>query len=160
MKLRTPKSFAAAVTKIMAALSDERCAEILGRSDSLIRKWADPDHPSLPTLPQAVILDILYAKEGHGESPILDVYKDLVNDALEEQSNVAVDIMLSALSVQGAVGNLSEAIRAALDPSGPGGVVITPHERQTILQIIDKLEDHTDLIEDAVEEEDKKDNAR
>ncbi len=152
MKPRTPKSFAAALTKIMAALSNERCAEILGRSDSLIRKWADPDHPSLPTLNQAVVLDTLYTREGHGEPPILGVYEELVKGALREQGDDSVSILLSALSVQGAVGDLSEAIRAALDPAGPGGVAITLNERQTILQIIDRLEDHTDLIEDAVED--------
>lgn len=153
MKPRTPKSFAAALTKVMAALSDERCAEIVGRSDSLIRKWADPDHASLPTLHQAFALDTVYAREGHGDPPIFEVYADLINDAVDERHDVPVDILLSALSVQGVVGDLSEAIRAALDPDGSGGSAITPNERQIILQILDKLEDQTDLIEDAVEED-------
>ena len=153
MKPRTPKSFAAALTKIMAALTDERCAEIVGRSDSLIRKWADPDHASLPTLHQAIALDILYAREGHGDPPIFEIYEDLINDAVDERNDVSVDILLSALSVQGVVGDLSEAIRAALDPNGPGGASITPNERQTILQILDKLEDQADLIENAVEDD-------
>jgi hypothetical protein len=153
MKPRTPKSFAAALTKIMAALSDERCAEIVDRSDSLIRKWADPDHASLPTLHQALALDIIYAREGHGDPPIFEIYEELIGDAVEEREDVAVDILLSALSVQGVVGDLSEAIKGALDPEGPGGVSITPNERQTILRIIDKLEDQTELIEDAVEDD-------
>jgi hypothetical protein len=153
MKPRTPKSFAAALTKIMTALTDARCAEIVGRSDSLIRKWADPDHASMPTLHQALALDIVYAREGHGDPVILEVYEDLINDAVEERDDIPVDILLSALSVQGVVGDLSEAIRAALDPDGPRGASITHNERQTILQILDKLEDQTDLIEDAVEED-------
>ncbi|NQV44754.1 MAG: hypothetical protein HQ501_07620 [Rhodospirillales bacterium] len=156
MKPRTPKSFAAALTKIMAALSNERCAEIVGRSDSLIRKWADPDHASLPTLHQAIALDIIYAKEGHGNPPILDVYEDILNDTLDARDGDIVDILMSTLSVQGVVGDLSEAIKAALDPTGPGGADITPRERQTILQILDRLEDQTDLIEDAIEDDEEK----
>jgi len=156
MKPRTPKSMAAAVTKIMTALSDERCAEIVGRSDSLIRKWADPDHASSPTLHQAMALDIVYAREGHGDPPILGVYEDILNDALDERKGDIADILMSTLSVQGVVGDLSEAVKAALDPSGPGGSAITPRERQTILQIIDRLEDQTDLIEDAIEDDEEK----
>lgn len=151
MKPRTPKSFAAAITKIMTALSDQRCAEIVGRSSSLIRKWADPDHASQPTLYQALALDIVYAREGHGNPPILEVFEELIDDAVDGRADIPVDILFSALSVQGAVGDLSEAIRAALDPDGPGGVTITPNERQSILQILDKLDDHAGLIEDAVD---------
>lgn len=153
MKPRTPKSFAAAITKIMTALSDDRCAEIVGRSDSLIRKWADPDHASLPTLHQALALDIIYAREGHGDPPILEIYEGLIEHAVDDRNEVPVDILFSALGVQGVVGDLSEAIRGALDPDGPGGPAITPFERQTILQILDKLDDQTGHIEDAMEKD-------
>lgn len=153
MKPRTPKSFAAAITKIMTSLSDDQCAQIVGRSDSLIRKWADPDHASLPTLHQALALDIVYARQGNGDTPILDVYRELIDDALEEREEERVDLLFSALGVQGVVGDLSEAIRTALDPLGPCGTAITPLERQTILHILDKLDDQTGLIEDAVEED-------
>ncbi|MDH3240644.1 MAG: hypothetical protein OEO83_08250 [Alphaproteobacteria bacterium] len=151
MKPRTPKSIAGALTKIMAALSDSRCAEIVGRSDSLIRKWADPDHPSQPTLTQALALDLVYVNEGHGEPPILEIYQDMLEDALNERNDREADILMTALSVQSAVGSLSEAIKAALDPKGPGGSSITASERQSILEILDRLEDHTDIIEGAVE---------
>ena len=120
MKPRTPKSFAAAITKVMSALSDDRCAEIVGRSDSLIRKWADPDHASLPTLYQALALDVVYAREGHGSPPIMEVYEDLIEHAVDDRDDVPVDILFSALGVQGVVGDLSEAIQSALRPSGPG----------------------------------------
>jgi hypothetical protein len=151
MKPRTPKSIAGALTKVMTALSDVRCAEIVGRSDSLIRKWADPDHPSQPTLAQALALDMVYVKEGHGEPPILEIYQELLADALSERDDREADILITALSIQSAVGSLSEAIKAAVDPNGPGGLSITASERQNILEILDRLEDHTDVIEDAVE---------
>lgn len=151
MKPRTPKSIAGALTKIMTALSDARCAEIVGRSDSLIRKWADPDHPSQPTLAQALALDLMYVEQGHGDPPILEIYQDLLADALSHRDDREADILMTALSVQSAVGSLSEAIRAALDPNGPGGVSITASEGQRILEILDQLEDHTDVIEGVVE---------
>ena len=151
MKPRTPKSIAGALTRIMAVLGDARCAEIVGRSDSLIRKWADPDHSSQPNLAQALALDLVFVKEGRGDPPILEIYKDLLEDALNERDDREADILMTALSVQSAVGSLSEAIRAALDPDGPGGVSITASERQSILEILDRLEDHTDVIEGVVE---------
>ena len=154
MKPRTPKSFVAALTKVMTSLSDDRCAEIVGRSPSLIRKWADPDHPSLPSLYQAMALDIVYTKSGYGEPPILKAYEEILEDTLGQRDDDPVDIVMAALAVQGTVGSLSEAIREALDPKGPGGAVITPRERQQILEIIDRLEDHTDDIETAVDEND------
>lgn len=154
MKPRTPKSFAAAITKVRARMSDRRCAEIVHRSESLIRKWADPDHPSLPNVLQALALDIAYARGGNGAPPIFKVYQDLISDRLDRNRKQTVDIVLSALSVQGVVGDLSEAIRSAADPAGPGGIVFTPRERTKILQLLETLDDKADLIEDAVEEED------
>ena len=154
MKPRSPKSFAAAITKVRTALTDEGCAEIVGRSASLIRKWADPDHPSLPSVEQAIALDLAFAKGGHGDPPILELYGDLLADVLSNRQKRTVDILLSALSVQGIVGDLSEAIREATRPESPGGIVITPRERTAILEILERLDDEAEAIEDTIEERD------
>lgn len=74
MKPRSPKTFAAAVTRIKAVLGESTCAEIVDRSESLIRKWADPDHESQPSLSQAVALDSAYVSSGRGDPPLLQVY--------------------------------------------------------------------------------------
>ena len=154
MKPRDPRAFSAAVTKIRSALSDEVCAKAVGRSTSLIRKWADPDLKNLPNLDQALALDMAYVEAGNAEPPILALYEDLMEDYATRHGKTVVDILVSALSVQGVVGDLSEAIREAIDTDGPGGVAITPRERTGILELLDRLDDHTGAIEGAVDLED------
>lgn len=151
MKVRDPKTFAAAITKVRSALTDAACARVVGRSASLVRKWADPDHESLPNLKQALALDLAYARAGHGDPPILNVYETIFDDRMTERRGALADILFSALSVQGIVGDLSEAIREAVDPKGSDGANITPRERAVILELLDRLEDQSDAIEDAVD---------
>jgi len=50
MKRREPGTFASAITRIKAAVGEDQCSEAVDRSASTVRKWADPDHPSLPNL--------------------------------------------------------------------------------------------------------------
>ena len=50
MKLRMPGTLSAAISEIRQKLTERKCAEIVDRSESLVRKWADPDEPSLPNL--------------------------------------------------------------------------------------------------------------
>ncbi|NNE83642.1 MAG: hypothetical protein HKN28_06695 [Alphaproteobacteria bacterium] len=154
MKPRHPKKFASAVTKIRSALGDDLCAAAVGRSASLVRKWADPDHSSLPNVEQAVLLDTAYIEHEHKKPPLLDLYTDVMAEYVDADKNqkVRVDILLSTLSVQGIVGDLSEAIREALSPKSEGGRQLTPRERSEILAILERLDDVVDSIEDAVEE--------
>ena len=152
MKVRHPKEFAAAVTKIKSALSEQTCASIVGRSDSLVRKWADPDHPSQPNLMQGLLLDSAYVRAGHGEAPLLTLYEKLLDDDVTGSSVGREEIVPSALMVQAIVGDLSEAIRESI---GSGemreGVGLTPNRRAALLALIDRLEAETDRLEDAVE---------
>jgi hypothetical protein len=153
MKPRHPKKFASAVSKIRSALGDDRCAAAVGRSASLVRKWADPDHSSLPNIEQAVLLDTSYIEHEHKKPPLLDLYTDVMAEYVDADKNqkIRVDILLSTLSVQGIVGDLSEAIREALSPHSDGGKQLTPRERSEILTILERLDEAVDTIEDAVE---------
>lgn len=63
-----------------------------------------------------------------------------------------VDILIAALSVQGSVGDLSETIAAAGRLDGPGGQAITPNERTAILNLIYRLEDQPEDIEESMED--------
>jgi len=40
MKLRTPGTLSSAINEIKTKLSEGKCAELVERSESLIRKWA------------------------------------------------------------------------------------------------------------------------
>lgn len=155
MKPRSPKSFAAAVTKIRSKLGEDTCAEVVGRSASLVRKWADPDHVSVPNLEQSLALDRTYVARGFGKPPLLELYAEQLADALKDKDikQGPVDMLIAALTVQGVVGDLSEAIREAISETGAGGREITPRERVGILKILERLDDQMDKIEDAVEDD-------
>ncbi len=153
MKLRSPRTFAAAMTKIRNALTDDGCADAVGRSASLIRKWADPDHASVPSLEQALLIDVAYVKGGYGEPPIMGIYGELLASSLSEKNNKKVNIVLSTLLLQGIVGDLSESIgRIATSEKTAGeGFLVSDNERKVILNILDRLENEADAIEDAIE---------
>jgi len=150
MKLRNPKEFSAAVTRIRAALGEDGCARAVGRSDSLVRKWADPDHPAMPNLDQALGLDAAYVAAGHGDAPILGLYQDLI-DARINGTEASIDhIVPAALMVQAIVGDLSEIVRDCI-AKDDGAIALSHNSRISLLSLIDKLEEETDRLEDAVE---------
>ena len=155
MKLRNPREFSAAITRIRGELGEDACARAVGRSASLIRKWADPDHASLPGLEQALLLDAAYVAAGHGEAPLLKLYEALLEDAVSDNDVGRDELVPSALMLQAIVGDLSEAIREVVDPvTGSANNAMTPERQSRILTIIDRLEEETDRLEDAVEADD------
>jgi len=72
-KLRNPLSYEHAIQRIMGQFSDAGAGALVNRSDSCIRKWADQDTDSLPTILQAEILDAAMEAET-GETPLWDAY--------------------------------------------------------------------------------------
>ena len=137
MKPRQPKTFTWAISLVREKLSDKVCAQLVGRSTSLVRKWADPDHFALPNLDQALMLDLAYATAGHGKPPILESYSDLLGDALSKQDRQTVDVLLAALSVQGVVGELSLEIKDAIGPkSEDGPKLLKMSERESSLSLL------------------------
>lgn len=151
MKPRHAKNFARAVSIIRSELSENECAEAVGRSNSLIRKWADPDNPAVPNLEQALTLDLLYAKSIGKRPPILDIYTDKLTDVLNARKKLTVNLMIATLSVQSVVGQLSDAVAKASGSDNSRGAQLSNYNRATILGLVDKLQEISDLIEDAVE---------
>lgn len=155
MKLRNPKEFAAAVTKIRGRVGEEACARAIGRSESLVRKWADPGHPSLPGIEQALLLDALYVAGGHGEPPLLRLYESLLDDAISESEVDVDEIVPSALMIQAIVGDLSSEIRDIINPRAEKATKsMSADSKARLLEMIDRLEEETDRLEDAVEASD------
>ncbi len=151
MKLRAPKRFATAVTRIKNALGEEACAKAVDRSVSLIRKWADPDHASRPNLPRALALDIAYVEAGHGEPPILAMYQARLARAVAGLApEKSIDVVLAALAVQSAVGEVSQSLvelRSSNDPTGSG---FSNNERNQILSLLERLQLQVTQIENAL----------
>lgn len=155
MKLRAPRRFATAVTRIKNALGEDKCAEIIGRSPSLIRKWSDPDHPSRPNLPQALALDVAYTEGGHGDPPILALYQQRLARALVVESKAPpIDVALAALSVQAVVGDISQevfSIRAA----SPESLALSRNQKNQMLHLLERLQEQVAQIADALDDSTK-----
>lgn len=151
MKLRAPRRFASAVTRIKNAMGDEKCAELVDRSPSLIRKWSDPDHPSRPNLQQALVLDVAFVEAGHGAPPILSMYQERLARAVTiESTQPPIDVALAALSVQAAVGDISENI-LSVRARNTDGAAFSPNERNQILALLETLMSQVSLIENALD---------
>lgn len=135
-KPREPQSFESAMTRILGLYGTERAAELLGKSDTLLRYWSDPDDDRLPTVKQALALDMAVKSEC-GETPLFSVYQ-----AQLERKTFAYhpDLMTNALDCTVALGKFHESIRAALDPTGRGGHRITQDERRECEAHLDRLE--------------------
>lgn len=136
MKPRYANNFARAVSTIRGELSEAACAEAVGRSASLIRKWADPDNPAIPNLEQALALDLLYARQTGRKPPILERYTEKMTDTL---------------SVQGVVGQLSEIVAQVSESGSDQTPSLSNYNRASILQLVDRLQELSDLIEDSLE---------
>ena len=151
MKSRNPRQFAAAITQIRSAMGEAACAEAVGRSTSLIRKWCDPDHPATPSIAQALLLDSAFVAAGQGDPPLLRLYEKLLDEGLPGDPLDGDDIVPSALTLHAIVGELSEAIRESIPRGSNAQIKLSPNRQAMLLGYIDRLEEETERLEDAVE---------
>lgn len=61
-KLRNATGIAHAVTQIVARIGAKRAADAIGKSESLVYKWQDPDRGEMPNAEQMLALDLAYAE--------------------------------------------------------------------------------------------------
>ena len=102
MKTRIAGTFEGAILDIVRVLGIERCAEVVGKSVSLVRKWSDPDNKTLPSLDQALVLDLEYAREMRSMPPLLHSYSNRINkefDACEDGEHVLAAMLLLQVAV-------------------------------------------------------------
>ena len=151
MKLRNPREFSAAITQIRSTLGEATCAEVVGRSTSLIRKWSDPDHPALPSIAQALLLDSAFVAAGHGEPPLAQLYGKLLEEGAPGEPLDGDDIVPSALTLHAIVGELSEVIRECIPRDGNPYLKLSLTKQTMLLNYIDRLEAETERLEEAVE---------
>jgi len=68
-----------AVTIIAGRIDYPEMALLVGKSESLVRKWSDPRAGRAPTLAQAMALDAAYLAVGGDRAPILSAYSHIVD---------------------------------------------------------------------------------
>lgn len=74
-KPRHAISWSGAVDRIVGHLGIAACAAAAGRSESIVRKWGDPDTPELPSVEFAFRLDLAWSRAGFGGAPFLEVWR-------------------------------------------------------------------------------------
>ena len=151
MKLRTPGTLSAAINEIKTKLTEDKCAEIVERSESLIRKWADPDDPALPNLRQCLLLDISYMRAGFGEPPIQNWYMDRLEKFVSSNPQKTADLVVSTLQAQSALGQISLAV-AQFTGDGGHGNKLSSNERAVVLGMVEKLSLELDKLEQSLQD--------
>ena len=114
MKARNARKIEGALLEIVHKLGIKKCSNVVDKSTSLIRKWSDPDICTLPSLQQALALDLEYARELRGIPPILHVYSLAIQNVLEADEDVSAEegmhILSSLLALQESVCELGKKI--------------------------------------------------
>jgi hypothetical protein len=153
MKLRKPGTLSAAITLIKTKLTENTCARIVDRSASLIRKWADPDDPALPNLRQGLALDAAYIRAGFGEPPVQAWYASHLERIISERPEETLNIVLAALELQSAVGELSGVIADMRSDDEMDGGNLSDNERAVLLGLVGKIDDDIRDIEEYLQGE-------
>lgn len=139
-KLRAPRSFEHAITKIMAELSDEGAGAVIARSGSLVRKFADPDNDSLPNIEQALAFDIAFMQETGQSAPILETYIHKLNEATTDAAHPEmVPLKDAAMMLQCGVGAFSRAALEATCPRSEDGEKLSQNEYVKVMETLESL---------------------
>ena len=112
VKPRHPVTFKGALTRILGQLG-LTASNVVQRSDSLVRAWADPDRIEYPSVENALQLDIAM-RHAFGTAPIFDVYRQLLDDATQGLAHVAADPATRMLQATAEFGELAAGLAAAL----------------------------------------------
>jgi len=126
-KLRAPLTPYRALTRIADLLGWDGCADLLGKSESQIRKLADPDAGREISYQDAIRLDAAYRRAGGCTAPLMECYAARLG--LEASSPDDKRILLAASSK--AAKETGEAVSAALDAAALAG---DPAMRDTAIQ--------------------------
>ncbi len=112
VKPRHPVTFKGALTRILGALG-LTAANVVTRSDSLVRAWADPDRIEYPSVENALQLDIAM-RQAFGTAPIFDVYRQLLDAATRDVAHEAQAPETRMLQALAEFGELSAGLAASI----------------------------------------------
>lgn len=151
-KIREPKTFEDAITRIMGILTPEKCGEVIGKSASLVRAASDPDQDKTLNLRDALTLDALYVAEVDSAPPILEAYcAQLQKMSGPKQIGMSFSLKDCALFLHSNVGSFSKCLIEALQESSPGGARLTRTEHRQIFDVLDAIRADLDNASAALE---------
>ena len=103
-----------ALHEIADLLGWDGCAAVLDKSESTVRKWADPDTEREISLQAAIRLDAAYMRAGGKCAPLFECYAARLDLAADQDNDQAV--IMEAVST--AAKETGEAIAAVIDSVG------------------------------------------
>lgn len=112
---RKPTTFARALNDIAQLLGWDGCADVLGKSESHVRKLGAPDTEREISLRDSVRLDAAYRRAGGAGAPLLECYA-LKLDLHMPTGPASPNCMLSGAAQ--AAKESGEAVAAAIDLAG------------------------------------------
>lgn len=112
---RKPTTFARALTEVAMLLGWDECAEVLGKSESHVRKLGAPDTERELSLRDAVRLDAAYRRRGGEGAPLLECYALKLDLRVPTQA-ASPDCMLTGSAK--AAKESGEAVAAAIELAG------------------------------------------
>ena len=116
MKQRQPTSIEDAVMRIVSALGRAEAAATVGKSETVVYAWADPDNDRKANVFDCLKLDAAYQSAGHGAAPILAAYRQVLRH-LSDPEHSPAPLQDRCLEMVAEVGDVAAAIQAALSPT-------------------------------------------
>lgn len=103
-KLRTPFTFADAMTRVAGAVGWDEARRVAGNvSDRTVRNWSEEDGAKRPRIDTALALDAAYRQAGGAGSPFLEAFAFQLDVTLDRQdacrSALTTDIALVAKEI-------------------------------------------------------------
>ncbi len=124
-KIRQPDTFAGAIAAIAVVLGYDNCAATVGKSEGLVRQWADPDQDLLPNIHQALLLDQLYTASTGQPGPIGALFCEMTKAGVVKEEKTLPERLIE---MHGEVSDVHNAVREGLADGR-----ITKKERAKIL---------------------------
>jgi len=153
VKLRMPESFEDAAVIIGGVLGFKQMGELIGRSESAMRAWADQDKDGRPTMQQAVVMDAAVFKKHKGVTPFLSAYISALKKECGNTPANVDDMLSEALDLPDVVGRLLAAVRRAKDIQSDSGKKISHTEYMEIRGLIRDSRRELEEFEAAADQE-------
>lgn len=115
---RKPVTFSRALSRIAEVLGWDGCAEVVGKSESHLRKLGAPDTEREISLRDALRLDAAYRRDGGEGAPLLECYAIKLDMQAPVNASSSQAMLASAALVSKESG---EAVAAAISLAGKAG---------------------------------------
>lgn len=150
MKHRQSRSFEKAVMRIINAIGEQRAAEAVSRSTSLIRKWSDPDNPALPSIAQAFELDREFVLSQKEPAPLCTTYQRRMERIYDEIGPETEPLVIAMFNLYGSVGHLTHLFSEALGANDLMEIDLSIRTQEDLLAQIEKIIEDTHDLEKSV----------